>query len=822
MHKGLSRIILPHLIAVVVFLVVALIYCRPALQGQVLQQQDVMQWRGMAKDALDYKASHGHLPLWTKSLFSGMPAYQIAIEPNNPASPIFFYGIFTLFLAKPISFFLLACLCFYFLSQVLRVNPYIGIIGALTYAYATYNPIIVSVGHDTKMQTLALLPAFIGSLILVYERKYLWGAALTALFTSLMVGFNHMQIVYYGLLIAFFMTIGYLIQWIKRSETKHAVTALAIVIVAGIVGVLCNAANIFTTYEASKTTIRGGTELADKNASKTGLSQDYALNYSMYKSEPFVMMVPKMFGGSSARLEVPQEESKAIEVLQQNPQLGQQLQSFLSFYWGGIGGTSGPPYVGAIICFLGLIGFFVLDSKHKWWILAVSILAIVMSWGEYFEGFNAFLLKALPMYNKFRAPSMIIVIPTLLLNIMAVLTLQQIVSYDNKEELWQRYKKGLFLTAGIFVILFLLYFSFDYTSKGDKGLLQQVGSAQAEVQNYVRSFLDALKQDRKGLFFSSLIRSLLFIAATAAVLWYSIRKNAQNWVVFGVIGLLAFIDLMSIDTQYLNKDNYQDEAEYQNNFNPSQADQQIMQDKSYYRVLDLRQGVQTAFNGGALAAYYHNLVGGYHPAKLSIYQDLIEHQLYNFPNSMPAYDMLNTKYIIQTDQTGKEGVYTNPNALGAAWFVKAIRTEQTPQAVMDALTNFNPRDTAIIFSKDQSLATVAPTADTTASIQLVKNDNDEVTYRYSSAANRFAVFSEVFYDKGWKAFVDGKELPIVRTNYVLRGVSLPAGENKEVRFVFHPDSFYTGEKIAIAASIIVWLLLLAAIIQTYRSRTVKA
>lgn len=823
MNKGIFRIILPHLIAVVVFLVVALIYCRPALQGQVLQQHDIVQWKAMAKDALDYKASHGHLPLWTKSMFSGMPTYQIALEPQVPVSPFFLYHLFTLFLAKPLSFFFLACICFYFLTQVLRINPYIGIIGALTYAYATYNPIIIAVGHDTKMQTLALLPAFIGALILVYERKYLWGAALTALFTSLMVSFNHMQIVYYALLIALFMTIGYLVQWLKRKDFRHTALALSIVIVSGIVGVLCNAANILTTYEASKTSIRGGTELADKNATKTGLSKDYALSYSMYKSEPFVMMVPKMFGGSSARLEVPQEESKAIESLQQMPQqLAQQMQGFISFYWGGIGGTSGPPYVGAVICFLALLGFFILDSKHKWWILAASLLAIVMSWGQFFEGFNTFLLNNLPFYNKFRAPSMTIVIPTLLLNIMAMLTLQKIILFESKEALWERYKKGLLLTAGIFVVLFLLYFSFDYTSEGDKNLLQQVSSAQAEIQNYAKGFIDALKQDRKGLFLSSLLRSFFFIAAVAIILWVYIRKNMQAWMAFGLIGVLAFVDLMVIDTQYLNKDNYQDEVEYQNNFNPTAADQQIMLDKTYFRVLDLRQGIQNAFNGGALPAYYYNLIGGYHPAKLSIYQDLIEHQLYNFPNCMPVINMLNTKYIVQADQTGKESIYPNTAALGAAWFVNAVRYEQTPQAVMNALTNFNPKDTAIVFAKDQSLVTASNGTDSTGSIQLIKNDNDEVTYKYSSSANRFAVFSEVYYDKGWKAFVDGKELPIVRTNYVLRGVTLPAGQNKEVKFVFHPESFYTGEKIALIASMIALLVLVAAIVQTYRRRPAKA
>ena len=818
MKKGLIFKLLPHFIAVLIFLVVALIYCKPVLQGEVLQQTDVIQWKGMAQNSLEFKKTHGHLPLWTNSMFSGMPAYQIAMEPQVAVSPNIFYGIFSLFLPKPISFFFLACICFYFLSQVLRVNPYIGIIGALAYAYATYNPIIVAVGHETKMQTIALLPAFIGSLILIYERKYWWGFALTALFTALMIQFNHMQIVYYALMIAFFMSVGYAVYWIKRGAYKHLLIALSLAVVSGLVGVLCNSVSLATTYEYSKETIRGGSELADANShsTKTGLSENYAFDYSMYKTEPFVMMVPKMYGGSD-QLEVSEENSKAIEALQQMPQqLAQQLQGFIRFYWGGIGGTSGPPYVGAIICFLALIGFFILDNKHKWWILAGSALAIVMSWGAYFAGFNGILLKILPMYNKFRAPSMIIVIPTFLFCMIAILSLEKIISTENKQELWLKYKKGLMLTGGIFVLLLLFYFSFDYTSQQETGLINQVPE---QIKEYVRSLLNGLKEDRKSLFFGSLVRSLLFIAAAAFILWLSIQRKIKAGIALAVIGILAFVDVMAIDVKYLSSDNYQEESEYQNNFVATPADKQIMEDKSFYRVFDLRQGVQNAFNAGAMTAYFHNSIGGYHPAKLSIYQDLIEHQLYNFPNCLPAINMLNTKYVIQPDQSGKETVITNPEALGNAWFVKAVRFENTPAAVMNALTNFNPKDTAIVFNSDKAQITSSAATDTTGKVTLIKNDNDLITYKSNSRSGGYAVFSEVFYDKGWKAYIDNKESAIIRTNYVLRGLNVPAGEH-EIRFEFRPASFYTGEKVASIAGIIIFIALLIAAFHSYRTTRV--
>ncbi|HZH95660.1 MAG TPA: YfhO family protein, partial [Flavisolibacter sp.] len=789
MNKGTFQKLLPHLIAVVVFLLVAVLYCRPALEGKVLQQPDVTQWKAMAQNSFQYKETHGRFPLWTNGMFSGMPAYQIALESGNVVSPGSFYYLLTLGLPKPISFFFLACICFYFLTAVLRINPYIGIIGALAYAYATYNPIIVAAGHDTKMQSIALLPGLIGAIILIYDRKYWLGGALTALASTLLVGMNHPQIAYYGGIITFFMSAGYMVHWIKQKQIRHLITSFAIVFIAGALGVLTNAVTLFTTYEYAKASIRGGSELADStsNSTSTGLSKEYALSYSMYKTEPFVMMVPNMYGASGAAIEDLVEESKAMESLQaMPPELASQIAGARSAYWGGIGPTSGPPYVGAIICFLALLGFFVLDDKHKWWMLAATALAIVMSWGSFFEGFNSFLLNFLPMYNKFRAPSMIIVIPTFLLCMMAVLTLQQIIATENKAELWQRYRKGLLLNAGVFAVLLFIYISADYKSEGDGRLLSQASAAPEETQNYIRSFLNSLQDDRRSIFFGSLLRSFLFIAAVAVTLWLSIRKKLNTTLTLAVVGLLAFIDVMAINTKYLNSENYQEQEEYQNTFTPTEVDTQILQDTSYYRVFDVRQGLSVALGmQGALPSYFHKSIGGYHPAKLSIYQDLIEHQLSKFPQSLPVVNMLNAKYIIQADQAGKATVFTNPDALGAAWFVNAVRFENTPAAVMNALSNFNPRDTAIIFAADKSSITATPANNSGGSIRLIKNDNDEVTYQSASTVNSFAVFSEIFYDKGWKAFIDGKETRIVRTNYVLRGLSIPAGQHA-IRFVFQP------------------------------------
>lgn len=802
--------LIPHIIAVGIFLVVALVYCSPALEGKILQQGDITQWKAMAKDIHDYTDQHGERPLWTKSMFSGMPGVMISANANNVV-PYYVQEVLSLFLPKPFKFFFLACVCFYIFCLSLRVNPWVAIIGALGYAYATYNPIIVGAGHDTKMISIALLPGLIAGLILIYERRYWLGAGLTAMFAGALISANHLQITYYGLIIAFFMTVAYIVRWARTAQWKHGGIALMFAVVSGLIGVLSNAVILFTTYEYSKETIRGGSQLADgKNITKEGLSDDYALSYSMGMAEPMVMMFPRMFGGSSHQLEVSEEDSKAIEALRSMPQqLGQEIQRYLSFYWGGIGGvgTSGPPYVGAILCFLALFGFAVLNDKHKWWILTTIIVTLMMSWGEHFLGFNKFLLDHLPFYNKFRAPSMIIIVPTFLICMMAVMTLDKLLfrSTDNAV-LKKQFKTGMFITIAVFAVALLMYISSDFQSKQDIEVLKQVNQMEAQVKEPVKGFFNALKEDRQGLALNDILRSFFFVAVALVTVWLFVRKTIKPALVMLIIGVFAMIDVMGINSKYLGKDNYQEPDEYEVNFSPRPEDQQIMQDKSYYRVLDLRYGgISGAFNQGAMTAYYHKSIGGYHPAKLSIYQDLIEKQLYNFPNCMPVINMLNTKYIINSDGRNAQ-VIPNPEAAGAAWFVKTIKWVNGPKEEMDALTTFNPKDTAVIDKKFQPAASQPFSFDSAATITLVKPDNDLMVYQTKSASPQLAIFSEVYYDKGWKAFIDDKETPIIKANYVLRALQVPAGEHK-IEFRFEPQSHKTGSRITLICSLLMLILL---------------
>ncbi len=822
MKKINWKAILPHAIAVAIFVIVAVIYCKPTLDGKVLQQSDTTQWKAMAQSSFKYKEQHGHFPLWTNSMFCGMPAYQIALDAENPVALSFFYTALGFGLPKPASFFFLACICFYFLALILRCNPYVAIGTALSYAYCTYNPVILVAGHETKMWAISYMPALIGGILLLFDKKYILGTACTALFATMLIGANHLQITYYALIIIGFMSVAFIVSCIKSKQLKHLFVAGGLAIGAALLGVGVNAITLRTTSEYGKLSIRGGSILAGTdakvkgNVTQTGLDKDYAFSYSLYKTEPLAMMIPRIYGGSSS-LEVEEDKSKAIEKLREmQPQMAQQLQGYLGAYWGGIGGTSGPPYIGAIICLLGLMGFVVLDGKYKWWILSATVFTLMLSWGKYFEGFNIWMLNNLPAYNKFRAPSMILVVPTLLMTMMAALSLQKIISAEDKEAIWDKYKKGLIVVGGMLVFALLVYLSADFSSEGDKALLKQVGDIQdaqqkAAIYDSVKSFLSALKEDRKGLFLGDFIRTILFMAAAAAVLWLSIKKKVSALIAVAIISVLAFIDVITIDLKYFNNDKFQDAAEYADaSFKQNAIEAELLKDKSNYRVFNVSSGIRDAFNGDARTSYYLNSIGGYHPAKLSIYQDLIERQLYNFPNCMPVVNMLNAKYVIQQNpQNGQPLLTPNPDALGNCWFVKAVTFKKTPLDVMNTLTTLNTKDSAVVEDASKDLVKYDAANDSTAKISLVKNENDMVEYTSNASTAKFAVFSEVYYNAGWKAYIDGKEATIVKTNYALRGLSVPAGQHK-ITFEFKPDSYYGSLKISVIASALIWLLLIGS------------
>ncbi|MFW2475747.1 MAG: YfhO family protein [Sediminibacterium sp.] len=812
--------LLPHSIAVGIFLVVAVIFCKPALEGQVLNQSDVSHWKGMAQDLFNYKTTHGHYPLWNNNLFGGMPAYQIAMEAANPITPIYFHQLFMLFLGKPIGFFFLLCIGFYFLSQVIGTKPWIGILGSIAYAYATYDPVIIAVGHDTKMQAMAYMPALLGALWLIYKKEYWWGAALTALFSFLLIAMNHLQVTYYFLIMAGIMTIAFMIQWIKQKDYKHLGISLAIALSMGALGVGPNIVSLATTSDYAKATMRGGSIMLDSTGTATkskGLEIDYAFYYGSYGlAETYTFLVPGIYGGSSGG-ELDINSNFAKKALERGipEEQAAQIAGYMPTYWGPQPMTSGPVYFGAIICFLFILGMVYLKTWHRWWILAVCILAVMMSWGSNFMGFNSFLFNNLPLYNKFRAPSIILILPQLLFPLLGIMALQQLLFEEkNKAIALASLKKAVYITGAFILGAVLLYFSFDYIGKDDqiKNMLTQMLGGNQEEAN---SFYNVLKEDRRSMFGSDLIRSIIFIAGAVALLWFAIQQKLKTMYALVAILVLSSADLFTVGKRYLSEKNFQDaEVVNESQFAPTPIDQQILSDTTKPRVLNLTTDPYT----DAITAYHHRSVGGYHPAKLSIYNDLIQFQLNKQPMNIGVLNMLNTRYfIVPNPQNGQPGLQVNPAALGHVWFVKGIQYEKDPGAVMKAMNQFSPADTAIVEEQYKAAIPFAPEFDSTANIAQVLNDNDLIRYRSNSTKNQFAVFSEIFYDRGWKATIDGKEAPIVKVNYVLRGLAIPAG-NHEIVFEFKPASYYNSAKIAVITSAPIWILLILAAFFSLRKK----
>ena len=809
--------LLPHAIAVGIFLMVAIIYCKPALEGKVLAQTDVVHWKGMAQDMYNFKETHGHFPLWNNNLFGGMPGYQVTMESYSPIPLIFMHNVFMLFLPKPIGYFFLLCIAFYFLTQVVGAKPWLGILGGIAYAYASYGPIIVAVGHDTKMQAMGYLPALLGALWLIYQRKYLWGAALTALFSALLIGMNHLQVTYYFLIVAGFMTTGFAIQWIKEKQYKQLALSLGIAVAAGVVGVCFNLVTLATTNDYSKATMRGGQLNIDstgKSTKSSGLSIDYAFTYGSYgKAETFTYLIPGIYGG-------PEELSAGSHVSKFAAEKGIPEEQLLPLasrytYWGEQPANSGPVYLGAVVCFLFLFGMLYLKTWHKWWILAVCVLAMLMSWGKNFELFNTFLFHYLPLYNKFRAPSIILVIPQLLFPLVGIMALQQFLFEDaNKSEALKKLKTSVYVTGGLFLLAIGFYFSFHYTSSTDEGLKNYFTQLLGGKQDDANALFNALKEDRKSLFGSDLIRSILLVTAAVVVLWLMAKNKIKATHALIAIILLSSFDLLSVGKRYLNDNNYQDtETINDSYFKPTAIDLEIMKDSTHPRVFNMTQ--QDPF-ADAMTSYFHRSVGGYHPAKLSIYDDMYTRQLRKQPLNIQVLNMLNAKYIIVPgQQNGPAMLQINSGALGQAWFVKHIQYVKDAGAAMKALDTVNPKDTAIVEDKFKKDIAFEPVADSTASIRLVKNDNDLVTYQSTNKTNQFAVFSEIFYDRGWKAYIDDKETPIIQTNYVLRGLAIPSG-NHQIRFEFKPASYYNSNKASIGAAAVIWILLISAVVSSIR------
>lgn len=827
--------VLPHLIAVVIFLIVAIIYCKPALQGKVVAQHDIQGWRGMSQQSVEFKEKYGHYPLWTNSMFSGMPAYQIALDARTKISVGYVQSVLTLGMPKPVSFFFLASICFYFLCVVAGANPWLGILGGLAYAYSSFDPVIVGVGHDTQMLSIGYAPAVIAGLLLLFQRKHWAGFALTALFATLLIMQNHVQIVYYTLLIAGIMTIAFFIKSYKEKQLAAALKATALGLIAGVLGLACCAVTMMPTYEYAKESMRGGRSeltIGDQNIkTKGGLDKDYAFRYSLGFGETFTFAVPGLYGGSNGGYEY----TAPTKFTEKFAQLGVPEEQALQYengysYWGDQPLTSGPVYLGAIICLLFIFGMVYLKSWYKWWLLAASILGVLLAWGANLKGFNYFLFDYLPFYNKFRAPTMALFIPQFCFPLVGVLAVSKLLKEkDDFTEVFKKLKSTAIISGAILILLAGFYLTASFSAPGDKGfkdnikqnVLRQAPAGQQappqleqQAEQISQGIITALQADRKGLMGGDLLRTTILMVLGFGIILLFLKKKISATILTISLIVLTGYDLLGVAHRYLNDDKYVDEADFESVFIPTSADLQISKDPDHANFRVFNQTVDV-FND-ASTSFHHNSVGGYHPAKLDLYNDLITYQLSK--GNMQVFNMLNTKYfIVQNPQTGKPMAQLNPNAFGNCWLVSGLKYVANANEEMAALDHTDLKDTAVVENKFKSQIKQAPVPDSSASIKLKENLNDKIEYNFHSRTPQFAVFSEIYYPRGWNVFIDGQKADYVKTNYALRGMYVPAGAH-EIEFRFEPKSFTDGRLITIIANLMVILILIAAIIHYAKSK----
>jgi hypothetical protein len=736
-----------------------------------------------------------------------MPNYQVAMEGKTAMPDLL--KIVSLGLPKPMNFFFLACLFFYLLTLTVGARSIVGTLGAIAYAYSTYNPVVIAAGHDTQMLATAIMPLLLAGLLLTYQKKYWLGLALTTYGAYQLIAANHLQITYYFFIIALIITIAYAIEWIKKKEWKHLLIAAGITIISGGIGIASNALILLTTSEYSKYTMRGGKDIqidGDKvSAAKTkGLDTSYAFEYSLGVNETLTFLMPNAFGGSSTNsLKEGSAVAKKLMEKGVDETNAEQLAQNLPQYWGALPYTAGPAYFGVLIFLLGIIGFTLIKSPLKWGLLSAAIIGIFIAWGKNFAGFNLFLFEHLPLFNKFRAPSMAQVIPQFMFSISAVLALQYLLFENDAKNITKDFKKILYAAAGVFGIVALVYIAQNYSSPIDAQVIAGYTDKSGNDE-MGRLIVAGLTQERHSLFLSQLFRAILFTGILIGIL-YAIK---QNWLkpVFAAVLLIGItaVELFFIGKPYLPEESYMGADEYtQSNFTPTEIDKQILADKDpNFRVFNYAPNTFSE----SRTSYFHKSVGGYHPAKLRIYQDIIERYLSN-PNEQ-ILGMLNTKYIIATNQNTNQQVLI-PNAdkaFGNCWFVKNIKFVSDRVGAINDIEQTNLKDTAIV---DESYAKEVkqPTWDSLSTIKQTSFSNDTIVYQANCTTAQFAVFSEIYYPKGWNAYIDDKLVSYVNCNYILRGLSVPAG-NHQIKFVFEPTTVKLGNNLMFFSSIAIILALL--------------
>jgi len=788
---------LPHFLVLLGFVVLSLAYFSPVLKGDKIFQSDILHYKGMAQQQIEYAEREGEQTYWTNSAFGGMPTYQLGAKyPHNYIKKL---DLAIRFLPRPADYLLLYFIGFYILLLSLKVDFKLAAIGALAFGFSTYMIIILGVGHNSKAHAIAYMPLVLSGIILTFRKNYIWGFLLTIVALGLEIVANHYQMTYYLLLLVLVLGLAYLVDAYQKKQLTHFFKSVGLLSVAAIIAVGLNATNIMATQEYVKESTRGKSDLTimangQPKVAKEGLDPSYITEYSYGLAESFNLFIPKFMGGGSsedigkdsnmyqAYIELGASPMEAIEATRSAP-----------MYWGDQTIVEAPAYVGAVIIFLFVLGLFLVKGRLKWWLVGGTLLSLFLSYGKNLSFLTDIFIDFVPLYNKFRAVSSIQVILELCIPILGIFALVKLFNDVQKKENKLKALKYATLITGGLALFFLIAHSvlFDFIKPGE--------------EQYPELLVNALAEDRKSLFRSDTIRTLILVLLSASVIFYFLKEKISEKLAIIIFAVLIVFDLVSVNRVYVNTDNFVVARQVDKPYQSTSADKKILKDKTHFRVLDAsREGQQKP----ARAAYFHNSLSGYHAAKLNRFEALLDFHIYK--NNPEVLNMLNTKYVIIGDESGRVEAstrYTQPN--GNAWFVSKFKVVENGDEEIRALDSLDTKSTAIIqksIFKDFNLKE-AYQIDSSASIKLVNYKPNHLKYESKSVSNGFAVFSELYYYKGWNAYIDGEFTPHLRVNYALRALPIPAG-NHTIEFKFEPKVVETGSEIALGSSVLFGLLLL--------------
>ncbi len=795
--KRLERIY-PHAFAIIGFIIISLIYFYPVLQGKKIAQSDIAQYTGMAKEQIDFRNIENAEPYWTNSAFGGMPTYQLGA--NYPHEYINKIDSALRILPRPADYLLLYFLGFYVLLLVLKADPLKAFFGALAFGFSTYLIIILGVGHNSKAHAIAYMPLVVAGILLVFQRKFIIGGLLTMFASALELNANHPQMTYYLLFLILIITFFYTYNFIKEKEYKSLFTVFGIFAIAGILAIGANATSLLATAEYTKYSTRGKSELTfspdgSKNSSDNGMTRDYITEYSYGIAESFNLISPRIFGGSNG--ENIGTNTNMYEFLIGKSVPEEQAKEFVSSmpaYWGDQPIVAAPAYIGAVVFFLCLIALFLDKRKIKYVFVTGAVVSLLLSWGKNFPILTDFFIDTIPLYNKFRAVSSIQVILELCIPALAIMGLQSFFKEEKTQQL-----KGLYLSGGVFVgiIAFLIAIKSQFGFSG--------GSDAYYLQNYGPEFINALKEDRKSLYSADLLRSGFLVLLTFGLLWFFIKNKISKSTAIILVGIIMISDLFFIDKNYVNAKSFVSPSEVDVPFQPTASDLEILRDTSHYRVFEVNGNMSSS-----RASYFHQSIGGYSAVKPRRMQQLFDYQIAK--NNMEVLNLLNAKFIIQTDKEGKEFPTYNPNYNGNAWFVQKVKFVNSSDEEMKSLDKLDSKNEAVVNQKefDTLLKTNSFVKDSLSTIKLISYKPNHLKYTSNNPNPGLAVFSEMYYAEGWNATIDGKTAFHFRADYALRAMEIPPG-NHNIEFKFEPQVVKTGSNIALISFILMILLLGGAI-----------